>query len=264
MFSFKKFVLALTLPFAFLAGCHEKKESAASVTDKLIVGTAPDYKPFSYMENGKITGFEIDLIEEIGKRLGLTVDVNQLGFDAIIAALKVGKIHMAIASIAKTEERAKEIDFTEPYYMSPTAALLRVEDPEEGLDESTKNDILVLNGTAQEQELRKKFLNNLVTLGKIKPLPNTNELIQTFAKSKNAIIVVDSVIAKEITDNNPHIKLKLVVLEDIGRFDFSIAVAKGATLKGGKKLVEGINEVLNQMKEDGTLKRIKEKYGLSE
>ena len=107
-------IAALTL----LAGCGGSTEqSAGSKGDKtLIVGTEPTFPPFEFTENDKDVGFDIDLAQAICDKLGYKMEVKNLGFDALIPALKSGQIDIIAAGMDATEERKKQINFTDVYY----------------------------------------------------------------------------------------------------------------------------------------------------
>ncbi len=102
----KIFALLLT---AFVALC----------ANELKFGTAANYPPFEYIdENNKITGFDIDLIDEISKRAGFSYKIINMSFDGLIPALKAGKINGIISAMSATPDRLKSIDFTKPYYLT--------------------------------------------------------------------------------------------------------------------------------------------------
>jgi polar amino acid transport system substrate-binding protein len=82
----------------------------------LIVGTSADYLPFEGVdEQGNFIGFDMDLIREIGSRLGLEVEIKDMAFDVLIAAVQEQKIDAAIAAIQYTPERDEAVDFSVPY-----------------------------------------------------------------------------------------------------------------------------------------------------
>jgi len=92
---------------------------------KLVAGTSADYPPFeSVDENGNMVGFDIDLINEIGKRLGVEVDIQDMPFDSLIASVQEGKIDLSIAAFNYTEERDKTVDFTDAYYYAEDGFLV--------------------------------------------------------------------------------------------------------------------------------------------
>jgi len=83
---------------------------------KLIVGTSADYMPFEGVdEDGNFIGFDMDLIREIGSRLGLEVEIVDMAFDVLIAGVQEKKIDAAVAAIQYTPERDEAVDFSVPY-----------------------------------------------------------------------------------------------------------------------------------------------------
>jgi polar amino acid transport system substrate-binding protein len=74
------------------------------------------YPPFEMTDtSGKPTGVSVELAQELGKALGRPVEIKNMAFDGLIPALKTGKIDLIISSMTATAERAKSIDFSDPY-----------------------------------------------------------------------------------------------------------------------------------------------------
>jgi len=119
-------IAAITLT---LSACGPKEPAnhleAIKQEGKLVAGTSADYPPFeSIDENGNMVGFDIDLINEIGKRMGVEVEIQDMPFDSLIAAVQEGKIDLAIAAFNYTEERDKTVDFTDAYYYAEDGFLV--------------------------------------------------------------------------------------------------------------------------------------------
>jgi polar amino acid transport system substrate-binding protein len=93
---------------------------------KLVVGTSADYPPFDYYTpDFKLDGFDIALIREIGKQLGVQVQIKDMAFDGLLDALQLGQIDVAIAAISVTPERDSILDFTNVYYVGEGAVLAK-------------------------------------------------------------------------------------------------------------------------------------------
>jgi polar amino acid transport system substrate-binding protein len=83
------------------------------------VGTSADYPPFEFVdEAGNKTGFDIELMTELAKRMGVKLEWVDMPFDSLIAAVQEGKIDAAISAFNYSAERDQNIDFTDPYYTS--------------------------------------------------------------------------------------------------------------------------------------------------
>ena len=88
---------------------------AREVEDIIKVGVCTDYAPFEYMENDKLVGFDIDLMNYISARIGYGVEFVNMSFDKLIPAVISGEVACAISAITATDERESVVDFTRPY-----------------------------------------------------------------------------------------------------------------------------------------------------
>jgi polar amino acid transport system substrate-binding protein len=93
----------------------------------LKLGTAAITEPFSFVDgSGKIVGFDIELAKYVAQKLGKKLEIVNMNFGSLIPALIAGKVDMIAACITITEERAKSVLFSEPYYKGGIAVLVRV------------------------------------------------------------------------------------------------------------------------------------------
>ena len=121
----KKYLSILAASVAavsLFAGCGSDSadnKGAASEEKVLIVGTEPTFPPFEFTEDGKDVGFDIDLLQAISDKIGYKMEIKNLGFDALIPALKSGQIDLIAAGMDATEERKKQVDL--PTYTSAAA-----------------------------------------------------------------------------------------------------------------------------------------------
>ncbi len=101
---------------------------AIQAAGKMIVGTSVDYPPFEfYVDAAKIDGFDIALMDEIGRRLGVQIEYRDIAFDGLGPALQVGQIDAAIAAISVTPEREASVDFSNVYFVGEDAILARAD-----------------------------------------------------------------------------------------------------------------------------------------
>ena len=84
---------------------------------KLYVGTNAEFMPYEYLENGKMVGFDIELMDAIGKELGYEIVWSNMGFDGLLPALQMKKIDAVIAGMSQTPERQKAVTFSMPYML---------------------------------------------------------------------------------------------------------------------------------------------------
>jgi polar amino acid transport system substrate-binding protein len=98
------------------------KARAAGV---LVVGNGGAFPPFEFIENGELVGFDRDLGDEMGKRMGLRIQWQVIAFNGLIAALTSGRVDCLITAMAWTQDRADRIAFSIPYYKTGIAAAYR-------------------------------------------------------------------------------------------------------------------------------------------
>ena len=124
----KKYLLltvTLILVGAMLVGCASESTSVLDkIQDakKVTVGTSADYPPYEYIdEAGNKAGFDIELMAEIAKRMGVELEWVDMPFDSLVAAVAGGKLDMSISCFNYDEERDKIVDFSEAYYTTEDA-----------------------------------------------------------------------------------------------------------------------------------------------
>ena len=104
--------------------------TAAFAQGKLVVGAYPSNPPWEAKnDKGEFEGFEVDLIKEVGKRIGMDVEISDMGFQALFAATSSNRIDAAISSITITKERLQNQSFTQGYYDSDLCLATRADAP---------------------------------------------------------------------------------------------------------------------------------------
>ena len=83
----------------------------------MVVGTSATNAPWESIDaDGNYVGYDMDLINEIASRMGVEVQIEDMAFDALVAAVQTGKVNVAIASMGAKEERKEKVDFTQMYH----------------------------------------------------------------------------------------------------------------------------------------------------
>jgi polar amino acid transport system substrate-binding protein len=224
---------------------------------KVVVGTSADYPPFeSVDENGNFVGFDVALIEEIGRRLDLEIEIQDMPFDSLIAAVQEGKLDLAISAFNYDEERDRSVDFTEPYYFAEDAILVA-----EGFGatinapEDLANHVVgAQTGTTQDGWIT----DNLIDGG---TLPESNyfryERIDQAALDLKAgrveALLMESVVARSLADDLGG--LQLVYEGEVSSGPMNIVIPEGDT-----ELAEALNEVLAELQAEGFIDALVMEY----
>ncbi len=254
----KKFLTAFLVAFMglFLTACQNTKtenntSNETNATLTLKVGTAPNYKPFNYKENSKLTGFDTDLVEEIAQKNGIKIIWVETNFDGLIPALKAGKIDMIASAMSATDERRQSVDFTKPYYMSKNLYLkLKNNDSLQTKNDLEGKKIGVQLGTLQENTA--KAIKN----AQVQSNKDLNIAVLALKNNKIDAIVADQDTAKGFLAENP--ELVSFYQETDGGEGFSFAFDKNKQ----KDIIEIFNKGIDEAKTDGFYDSLVKKYEL--
>ncbi|EDP4599033.1 TPA: basic amino acid ABC transporter substrate-binding protein [Campylobacter jejuni] len=235
----------------FLGACSDSKNKESNASVELKVGTAPNYKPFNYKENSKLTGFDTDLVEEIAKKNGIKIVWVETNFDGLIPALKAGKIDMIASAMSATDERRQSVDFTKPYYMSKNLYLkLKNNDSLQTKNDLEGKKIGVQLGTLQENTA--KAIKN----AQVQSNKDLNIAVLALKNNKIDAIVADQDTAKGFLAENP--ELVSFYQETDGGEGFSFAFDKNKQ----KGIIEIFNKGIDEAKTDGFYDTLIKKYEL--
>ena len=223
----------------------------------LTVGTAAEYEPFEYMEDGQYKGFDLDLIQDIAKKLGLTVEFANVDFDTIVPGVSSGaKYDVGIGAITVTPERKKEVDFTDSYYMDDQAIVtmknnadITGDNYKEKLD-SADAKIAVQSGSTAEAFAKENFPN-----AELGPFKNATDCFSALQAGQSVALVTNRSVAAQLVatsfDNEQVIKLISTGEE------YAIAVNKD-----NSGLKDAINKALKELTDDGTVDSLMGQYNI--
>jgi len=263
--------LCLFLLIGMLAGCGQQQQSQAPSEKEsqseqgsqqpaeekkvLVVGTSPDYPPFEYVdENNEYVGFDIAYIQEVGKRLGMEIKIEALQFESLIAALKQGKIDLIISCMSPTPDRLKEVDFTDTYYETLQAVIAKPDSGVEvkSLDDLKNYDFAVQTGTTMDEWATKQVQEGKLKDSQVHRYSDVNAGVLDLKNGRVQAFLMDGPVAYEKAK-----ELGLEVLLDVDletSADPAIAVPKGSELK------DKLNQIIKEIKEDGTLEKLENQW----
>ena len=216
---------------------------------KLYVGTNAEFMPYEYLENGKMVGFDTELMDAIGKELGYEIVWSNMGFDGLLPALQMKKIDAVIAGMSQTPERQKSVTFSMPYMLVSSDehfVIVNENSPLVKKEELKGKKVGVQIGTIQEEFAKE--------LGATPQLYNswTGALMDLQNNKIDAVIIAD-VTGEEYLKSMSGLKKVDVVIDT--QPGASIALRKGET-----KLAEQINQAILKLDNNGTYLQILQKY----
>ena len=216
----------------------------------LIAGSDTAYPPFEFIEDGEVMGFDVDLVAAIAERLGVDFEFRTYNFDALIVGLQGGtEFDMIASAMTITEERAQQIDFSDPYIDSNQSLTVHADSDIETLAEMEGMRIGVQSGTTGEEYTR----NNLPEGATVVPFENILQAMQALGAGEVEGVVNDLPISADIVLDETR---ELKIVEEL-RTDEQYGFAFNQENPG---LRDAVNAALAEIKADGTYDDIYRKW----
>lgn len=255
----KKKVLSLILVAAMalsVAACGAKKEEAAETPaatedaaakkQVLVMATNAEFPPYEYYEGQEIVGIDAEIAAAVAEKLGCELKIEDMAFDSIISAVQSGKADFGLAGMTIREDRLESVNFSETYAHatqvvilaegSDVASIADLEGKRVGVQLGTTGDVYAEEiADATIERYNKGFeAVQALTQGKIDAVIIDNEPAKVFVKETEGLKILDEAFTEE---------------------DYAMAIAKDNT-----ELLENVNAALAELKADGTLQEIIDKY----
>lgn len=246
-------VLLLALTALVAAGCggggntSEESTAGGSGGEPLTVGSDIPYPPFEQGKPGSYTGFDVELMEAIGEKIGRSPEFQDTSFETIFRDVAQGKFEAVISAATITEEREKEVAFSDPYYLSEQAILVKEGSDVGGLEDLEGKTVGAQQGTTG-LELGKEKAN----AGELRPYPEGPDAINALKAGTVEAVIIDAPVAQNAVEEEGGVEIsEKVPTEET----YGIALAKDNT-----ELLKEVNESLAEVISDGTYKTIYEKW----
>ncbi len=239
---------AAVMSAALLTGCGGE--------DKLVMGTNAAFPPFEFTTAqglvGEFDGIDVAIASEIASDMGKQLEVADMDFDGLIAAVSTGKVDMVAAGMTATDERRKNVDFSDTYFLASQVMVVAADNTDITKAEDLKNDKTV--GVVLGYTGDSIVTNDLqIPENKITRTNRGLDVVQEVKNGKIDAVVIDSATGKALAEKNG-----LKVVEDPEAFEteeYAIAVKKGNT-----ELLDKINATLAELKASGKIDELAVKY----
>ncbi|WP_207754227.1 amino acid ABC transporter substrate-binding protein [Caldicoprobacter guelmensis] len=254
-------ILTLILVAGFmLSACSEAKQVSkddslekVKQAGKFIVGLDDTFAPMGFRdESGNIVGFDIDLAKEAAKRLGVEVEFKPIDWNSKELELKNRKIDMIWNGLTITEDRKKNMAFTKPYLVNTQIIIVP-----EGSSIKSKADLagkkVGVQISSSSLEALKKDKEVYESLAEVVEYPDNLEALLDLKAGRIDAVVADEILGRYYIEKR---KENFVVLDDnFGTEEYGV----GLRLED-KALLEALDKVLDEMKQDGTMSEISKKW----
>jgi polar amino acid transport system substrate-binding protein len=218
----------------------------------LTVASDIPFPPFEFEEDGELTGFDVDLVEEIGSRLGLEVSWVDTSFDTIFTQLAAGQFDLAASATTITEERQQTVDFTDPYYRAQQALTVN---PERSPDITSVDDlgqgdsVAVQTGTTGESWANENLGPDGV---EVRTFPEAGDTFTAAEAGQVTGVIFDEPAAVDAAADRAGLEV-VDTVDTNEEFGFAVNLDNDA-------LLTAANQALADMIDDGTYEEIYARY----
>ena len=268
-------MLAFTLTTAALTGCGGEASGTAADTTaaadtasaetsdggelekvkaagKLVIGIEGTYPPFTYHnDDGSLAGLDVELGTALAEKLGVEVEFQEAAWDSLLIGIDSGRFDTVINSVSITDERAEKYDFSDPYYYEARRVVVRADDDSIQAPED-------LNGKKIATNATNAFIPWYEEQGaEIVGVDTSAEAIDLVLSGRADFLGTNVPVLNAYLDEHPDAKDKLKEAFVIPNSEDVIAIP---VRKGETEFLDAINAALAELRADGTLKAISEKY----
>ena len=222
-------------------------EPKYATAGKLTMATNASFPPYEYYENEQIIGIDAEVAALIADKLGVELEIKDMEFGSIIGAVQTGAVDIGMAGMTVTEDRLKTIDFTDSYATAVQVIIVK-----EDSEIASADDLEGKTVGVQENTTGDIFATDDLGEGNVKRYNKGNDAVAALASGVVDAVIIDNEPAKSFVAANDGLKILDTSYADE---QYAIAVSKD-----NKGLTEAVNKALSELKEDGSLDKIVEKY----
>ena len=229
----------------------EEAADAAEVTTVepgvLTMGTNATFPPYEYKDGDAVVGIDPDIAQALADKLGLKLEVVDMEFDSLIASVQSGKVDIVLAGMTVNEERKKNVDFTDPYANGVQVIIVA-----DGSDIATFDDLAGKLIGVQQGTTGHVYCSDDWGEGNVVAFQSGAAAVQALQQGKVDCVVIDQEPAKAFVEANDGLK---ILDTQYANEDYAAAVSKK-----NPELTEALNKALQELKDDGTVQEILDKY----
>ena len=217
------------------------------VAGKLTMATNATFPPYEMTtDSGEIEGIDVDTAKAIAEKLGLELQIDDMDFDAALLSVQQGKADIVMAGVTVTDERKAVMDFSDSYATGIQSIIVPSDSDIASPDDLAGKKIGTQRGTTGYIYCSDDFGEDSVVA-----YDNGLTAVQALNNGQVDAVVIDNAPAQEFVAANPGLK---VLDTSYAEEDYAIGMAKGSALE------DAVNKALEELKADGTLQAIVDKY----
>jgi ABC-type amino acid transport substrate-binding protein len=229
------------------AGCGGGDNGEGGVPDQIVVGSDIPYPPFEFGKSPPYQGYDIDIVNEIAKRIGTKVKYQDTSFDTIFRDLAQGKFDMVASSTTITPERQKEVDFSQGYYETDQSLTVK-----QGSDIKSVEDLQGKIIGAQKATTGADYAQSNTSAASVRTYGEVDDAFNALEAGQVDAVINDFSSSQDAVNAKPGLVIaQRIVTKELYGLAFQ---------KGSADLEDAVNGALSDMKKDGTYTKIYEKW----
>jgi len=225
-----------------------EKQEAQKEKPKFTYAMSGLYKPFNYKDGGKLVGFDVEIGAALAERMGMEPNPVTNPWETIIEGLKAGKYDAIIGSMAITDERKQQVDFSKPYYRSGAQVFVGADNEAIKSPDDIKGKKIGVVKASTFKDVAVKYTDEKNVTG----YDSDVIALQDLTTGRIDAVITDQMVGFEAMKNGLKIK---DVGDPLWVDEMAIPVNKGNT-----ELLQKINTALDEIIKDGTYDKISEKW----
>jgi len=239
-----------------LSACGGSNNTVSLTAEQgvLVMATSADFPPYEFVDGGVIVGIDAEIAAAIAEKLGLTLRIDDMDFNAIIPAVVSGRADIGMAGMTVRPDRLENVNFADSYSTGVQVVIVR-----EG-SEITNVDDLFEEGAHYEIAVQESTTGDIYAsedledagLATIHRFRRGGDAILALVTERADAVIIDNEPAKSFVEANPGLK---ILDTEYAVEDYAIAIGKE-----NNALLEAVNNALSELKADGTIQRIIDKY----
>ncbi|MBO5767940.1 MAG: amino acid ABC transporter substrate-binding protein, partial [Clostridia bacterium] len=212
---------------------------------ELVIATSPDFPPFENLEGDKIVGIEVDIMEIVCQKLGVTPVFEQINFDAVLTGVQTGKYDCGMSGISVTDKRKENTLFTKEYCLAAQCIVVKADSAIASKADLAGKTIAVQTGTTAAEFCSGEGYA-------LSQFEANQDAKLSLTQGKVDAWVVDDLTAAEMCKGDASVK---ILSESMTTEPYAFAFAFGS-----EDLVAEIDKIITELIADGTIKSIFDKY----
>ena len=246
------FAITVVLIATCLVGCggsdSKDDNKLETVTEgKLTMATNAEFPPYEYYEGEKVVGIDAEVAEKIAEKLGLELEIADVSFDSIIPGVQSGKYDMGMAGMTVKDERKRSVNFSDSYATGIQSVIVKEDSPIKSIDDLDGKKIGVQTATTGDIYASDDYGED-----NVKRFENGAAAVAALTANKVDCVIIDNEPAKAYVEANKGLK---ILDTEYAVEDYAICFSKDS-----EELQKKVNDALNELKKDGSIQKIVDKY----